>query len=347
MAARSQKKSFGVDDLRREIEKSGPEPLYAVLGEEPLLAEEAVAALVEATVPAAARDFNCNTYSGDDESARQFLAQAQSFPFLSERRLVIVRRFDKLPLRDVRAESAVLEYLESPTPSTVLVLVAAKLDRRTRLAQAIEKRCRIIQVDGLPVASLPDWVRARFALQGLDVEPRFCTSLVQLVGESLLDLRNEVDKVALRYGAGYRIGADEVTSTVGQYRQEEVWAVNRALRADNMGGFLQALARVLEVDDDPIRVVAVLARQVSSLLRFKLLQDRGVRRPDELARRLELPPFAIADLAAQAASFSRKQLSLWLRNLQQADVQMKSVALPPRWVLERALVNSFLGQDLA
>jgi DNA polymerase-3 subunit delta len=346
VAARSKKKASSLDSLLGELRRSELRPVYALVGAETLLAEEAVAALVEAVVPPASRDFNLNVYSGDDEAARQFLAQARSYPFLAERRLVVVRRFEKLTLKD-RAEAALLEYLEKPTSSTVLVLVATKLDRRFRLAQVIEKRAHVISVEGLAPSALPDWVRQRFAAHDLQAEPQACELLVQLVGDALLDLRNEVDKVALRHAGSQRIGAEAVTSTVGNYRQEEIWAVNRELRADNMSGFLQALARILDVDDDPIRMVAVLARQVSNLLRLKLLQDRGVRSPGDLARRLEVPPFVIPDLAAQAGSFSRKQLALWLRNLQQADVQMKSLALPPRWQLERALVNSFLGQELA
>jgi len=346
VAARSRPKGSDVDGLRRDLGKSGLEPLYLVVGEETLLAEEAVASLVDAAVPAASRDFNLNAYSGDDEAARQFLAQARSYPFLAERRAVVVRRFEKMALRDPRAESALLEYLENPTPSTVLVLVAGKLDRRTRITQALEKRARVVHADGLDAAALPDWVHGRFTAHGLAAAPSACRLLVQLVGESLLDLRNEVDKVVLRYGDSKRVGDAEITATVGEYRQEEVWAINRELRADNMRGFLLALSRVLEADDDAIRVVAVLARQVSNLLRLKLHQKRGVCRPEDLAARLGLPPFVGRDLAAQAASFSGKQLGLWLRNLQHADVQMKSLALPPRWVLERALVNSFMEQEL-
>lgn len=347
VAARGRQKSYDGEMLRLELERGELEPVYAVLGEEPLLADEILAVLREAAVPREARDFNASFYSGDDEAARQFLAQARSYPFLSERRLVVVRRFEKMSFRDPRAEAAFVEYLQAPTPSTVLVLAAAKLDRRLKLTQSIEKHARVVRAEAPPAAALPDWVRRRFAALGVQAQAAACALLVELVGDSLLDLRNEAEKVALRYGAKGSIGPDEVQATVGQYRQEEVWAINRELRADNMGGFLEALARVLEVDDDPVRIVAVLARQVNNLLRLKLLQDRGVRRGDELARKLELPPFAVTGLLSQASSFSKKQLALWLRNLQHADVQMKSLTLPSRWVLERALVNSFMGHELA
>ncbi len=331
--------------MRRDAQAGKWAPVYAVVGSEALLAEEAVDILASC-VPAEGRDFNANVYSGDDESARGFLAQARSFPFMAERRLVVVRRFDKMSFREPRAEAALTEYLDAPSSTTVLVLVADKLDKRLKVTQAILKHARVVAVDGLPERTLPDWVRGRFRMHGLDAEPRACMHLVQLVGDSLLDLRNEVDKVAARYTGAKKITVDEVNETVGHYRQEEVWAINRAFRADNMTGFMQALARVLEADDQPIRVTALMARQVNNLLRVKLLLDRGTRRGD-LARQLGLPPFAVQDLESQATTFSRAQLVLWMRNLQRADVQMKSVRLPQRWVLERALMNSFLGQELA
>ncbi|UCE03282.1 MAG: DNA polymerase III subunit delta [Candidatus Latescibacterota bacterium] len=347
MASRSRRKGYSLDALRRDAGAGKLEPVYAILGAEPLLAEEAVEILVAASVADEGRDFNLNVYSGDDEAGRSFLAQARSFPFMSDRRAVVVRRFEKMSFRDARAEAALLEYLEDPPRSTVLVLVATKLDRRLRLTQAIEKKACVVDAEALADAALPEWVSARFAAAKLEAAPRACMLLVQLVGTSLLDLRNEVDKVVVRFAGAGRVGEEEIMDTVGRYRQEEVWAINRAFRADNPGGFLQALARVLEAEDEPIRVAAVLARQVSNLLRLKLLEDRGVRRPADLARRMGLPPFAVQDLSAQAGTFSKKQLALWLRNLQQADVQMKSIRLPQRWVLERALLNSFMGQELA
>lgn len=341
-------KASGVDALRRVLEKGKPEPVYALLGGDPLLETEALEALVEASLPPATRDFNLSLHSGDEESPAGFLTRARSYPFMADRRVVVVRRFDEMckkAVRDERAEIEMIEYLEQPAPSTVLVLVAAKLDRRTRISQVVERNARVVKVEGIPDSALPEWVRSRFAAHGLGATPQTCALLIQLVGDSLLDLRNEIDKVALRYAGAGDVGAEQIAATVGTYRQEVVWAINSALGPKNMAAFLQVFSRVLDQEDEPIRITAVLARQVSNLLRVKLAQERGVR-GDGLARRLGLPPFVVGDLARQAAGFTRAQLVLWLRNLRQADVQMKSLRLPQRWVLERALFNSFLGEEV-
>jgi DNA polymerase-3 subunit delta len=345
MAARSRKSTLDIETLRRQTAKGTWHGVYCVSGSESLLADEAVDLLVSQAIPVETRDFNLNLYSGDDEAGRQFLSQAQSFPFMAERRVVVVRRFEKMSF-DARSEAALIEYLTRPVPSTVLVLVG-KLDRRKKITQVIEKHACMVDASELPERALPGWVQQRFRERGVQAAQQVCEQLVQLVGSSLLDLRNEIDKVVARYGEQQEIGEGEILDTVGHYRQEEIWAVSRAFRQDNMAGFLAALSRVLEVRDEPIGVAALLANRVNSLLRIKLLQSRGVRSRNDVARRARIPPFLVEEQLHQASTFSARQLGLWLRNLQVADVQMKSVRLPQRYVLERALVNSFLGQDMA
>jgi DNA polymerase-3 subunit delta len=337
-----------VETLRRELAKRSPAPVYLVEGDEPLLADEAVQVIVEAALPATGRDFNFSVYSGDDETAREFLAQARSYPFMAERRVVVLRRFDKLALRD-RDEAAFMEYLKSPAPTTVLILVATKIDRRTSVAKALDRAARPVGAVPLAEASLPAWVRQRLAARGLAIDEPGCRRLVELAGPALLDLANEIDKLRARYPQASQVDAAQVDATVGTHRAEEVWAVNRAFRPDDPGGFLRVLARVLAVvpDDEIFRVGAVLARHVNDLLRVRLLLDRGTTGGGAIAARLRKNPWQVEQLLPQARAWKSDQLRLWLRNLQRADVQMKSLSLPRQWILERALLNSFMGRELA
>lgn len=346
MAARSE---YGLEELRRDLKKKTLAPVYVIEGEESLLASEAAQAIVAAALPdAAGRDFNLGVFSGDDETGRQFLAQARSYPFLAERRVVLVRRFDKLSLRD-REEQAFLEYLGEPAPTTVLVLVASKLDRRTTLVKALERAARLVNAGPLDDRSLPGWVRSRFEAVGAAATDAACKRLVDLAGPGLLELANEVEKLRVRFHDVPRIDVAQVEAIVGQHRAEEIWAIHRAFRPDDPAGFLRALGRVLETEpeDGIIRVAAVLARHVNDLLRVRILIDRGSAQSSAIAARLRKSPWQVDQMLSQARAWNREQLHLWVRNLQLADVQMKSVKLPQRWVFERALLNSFLGQEMA
>jgi DNA polymerase-3 subunit delta len=338
----------GLDALRRDLGRRPPDPVVVVEGEESLVAEEVVQALVEAALPAGGRDFNLGVFAGDDETGRQFLAQARSYPFMAERRVVVVRRFDKLALRE-RDETAFLDYLASPSPTTVLVLVAAKLDRRTTVAKTLDRRARIVEAKPLAEEDLPGWARRRLESHGLVPTPAALARLVDLAGPSLLDLRNEIDKLAARYADAKRIDVAEVEATVGAHRVEERFAVTRTLRPDDALGGLQAFTRVMETEteDGLFGILALLQRHVNDLLRVRLLIDRGTTHPGAIAKRLGKNPFYVDQLAGHARSWTSVQLRLWLRNLQRADAEMKSLRMPKRWILERVLLNSFLGRELA
>lgn len=344
MAARG--RDYGIAELRRDLATKPPAPVYVIEGEEPLLAQEAVAVLVQACVPKAARDFNYDMFAGDDEAARGFLAQAGAYPFMAERRLVVVRRFEKLRFGE-RDESALVEYLKAPNPTTVLVFVAAKLDRRTNLAKLLDRSARRVDAEGLRPEALPGWVETRARAAGVTLEAAAAQRLVELAGPGLLELANEVEKLAVRYAGTPKVRVAEVEATVGAHRAEEVWAIHRAFRPDNLGGFLRALGRVMDTDDEPVRLVAVLARHVNDLLRVRVLLDRGPQTAGGLAKRLGRSPWQLEQQMGQAKAFTRAQLLLWLRNLQRADVEMKSRPLPQRLVLERALLHSFMGRELA
>jgi DNA polymerase-3 subunit delta len=211
------KGKYSIGDLERDLRKQTVAPVYVVEGEEALLATQATQAIVDAVLPAAARDFNLGVFSGDDETGRKFLAEARSFPFLTEKRVVILRRFDRIKL-DEREENEFLDYLKSPAATTVLVLVTPKLDRRTTLAKELDKRARVVGADALNDAELPDWVQARFAARGSAVSNDACRLRIDLAGPGLLDLGNEIDKLLARYSEVKKIEPTHVESTVDRNR---------------------------------------------------------------------------------------------------------------------------------
>jgi DNA polymerase-3 subunit delta len=341
------KSKISVEELRRNLRKKVLAPVYVLEGEESLLASEATTAILDAALPPAGRDFNLGTFSGDDDNGRQFLAQARSFPFLAERRVVLVRRFDKLLLKD-REEDEFLAYLKDPAATTVLVLVAAKLDRRTTLAKAVERHAQLVACE-FPEAELPGWVKARFAARQVAVTEGAIHLLVELAGPGLLDLSNEVDKVLARYPEAKRIEESHVEATVDRHRLESVFATKRVFRPDNVTEFMQTVDRILESgsEGEVFGLLGFMAWQVNLLLRIRLMLDRGTSRAGDIAARLKKNPWQVEQTIPQARQFTQAQLRLWQRNLQRAELQMKSQSLPERWLFERALLHSFLGRELA
>src|SRR5579884_1613659 len=130
-------------ELEQSLKKSGLAQIYAVLGEEDELRDQAVGMLKAAAAQdGELGDFNFDVLYGDETDAAELLARAEEAPVFAPRRIAIVKAADKLPARETER---LLPYLKTPCESTTLVFVAPKLDGRTQFAQAIKSSAIVVE----------------------------------------------------------------------------------------------------------------------------------------------------------------------------------------------------------
>ena len=109
--------------------------------------------------------FNSDTFNGENATGGAIVSACNTLPFASNVRLVLVEACDRLKRDD---QDAVIAYLESPCPSTVLCLVASGLAKNTRLYKAVTKVGKNAIIDCAPpkLRELPAKVRAMATSHG-------------------------------------------------------------------------------------------------------------------------------------------------------------------------------------
>src|SRR5213078_2713921 len=110
------------DALLRSLKQGAPDPVYYLHGEEDVLKDEAVRVLLERAVDPAARDFNVDQRTAADLDPEAFNALVNTPPILAATRAVVLRGMEQLR-KTAKVRQELLHYLDSPNPSTVLVLV--------------------------------------------------------------------------------------------------------------------------------------------------------------------------------------------------------------------------------
>ncbi len=194
-------------------------PVYLIFGPEQLLLDQGVNRLKKRLVDAtdADLDFNLDMFDGENTEASQIIAAANTLPFMSERRLVIVRNADKMPA-DGLGELA--DYSADPNPDTILVLVATKMAKNLRIYKAIDKLKGVAEYKAPAKRDYPKTVVGMFAERGRKVGLEAAEVLVRAVGLDLQKLSVEIDKVIAFTGEETTLSRhdiEQVMSTTAPY----------------------------------------------------------------------------------------------------------------------------------
>jgi DNA polymerase-3 subunit delta len=259
--------------VRRQIQAGTLEPLYLFQGEDEA-EKSALAAEIVESVDEGLRAFNVERLhaadwtTGDKLAAgvQDLLAAVRTLPMMAPRRVVLVHQAETLaaPRRESEAATRALTeldaYLERPEASTTLVLLAAPLDRRSRLCKTLVKRAALVECGVLESpADAERWVRARAAAAGVQIEPAAARLLAERAGADLPRLRNEVDRLLL-YALGQKtITVDDARQVAGPAALVDEWAMSNAVEQGAAPQALKQLALALDAGAAPEQVLGQLA----------------------------------------------------------------------------------------
>lgn len=298
-----------------ELVEKGLAPFYVLHSEHPILIERAVAAIRDAAVPPAARGFNYDVVEGKPNGSR-IVALAQTLPMMAERRMVFIRDLGLLPADEAEP---VLGYLAKPNPSTVVVAVTNKLDKRLKLFAALSKKGYVHVLDA--PRQLAPWVRAEAQAKGVRIDGNAISRLVDTVGSDLSRLALAVEQLGL-YAGDRPVTSDDVDELIADTRERSVFELTDAIGAADRPRALAAVAALCDQRESAVGVVVMLARHIRQLTLLHVMRTQNVPRT-EWASRIGVPPFVVDKLLAQARSYSPRALSRATQRLATADRALK------------------------
>ena len=305
-------------------------PVYLLSGEEFLASE----ALDKLRAEVSSDPLSEIAFTGDASPAELVEALSTS-SLLGGRRLVIVR--DAQDLKKEHAE-ALAGYLESPSPDSVLALVAAG---RTKLDAIVKKQGAVIALEAPKGRRLAGWVRERAREHGLKVDDRAGWALIDACGTELRDLDGALSQLASASGPGGRVGVPEVRRMFPRLADQRVFAFTDAVGDRRLDLAMGSLRRLLEQGDEPLVLFGSLVAHVRRLLRARRYADQGTA---AVADALGLPSWRAERLQKQARSYREEELVAALGILAAADVEIKGGDLPPEVALEKAVLQIVSGE---
>ncbi len=301
-------------------------PLYFLFGEEGFQIDQLQALLIEHAMEPHERDFNFDLVYGSDHEAAHVLGLCQGFPVMAERRVVVVREFEKLSgNRQFKA------YAEQPNPHAVVFLACSgKPNLSAHPYRALKKHAAWAHFKALYDNKMPGWLSDHVAAKGYRIEREAVQMLADYVGTDLRAADSEIDKLIAFVGERDTITADDVLDASGQTREFNVFELQKALGQGRRDDAHRILTRILQQASTPqsegIMIVAVLNSYVDKLWR---LQDPDLARAhkNKIAGAIGVSPYFVGEYVAAAKRYSRGALERAYAALLAADYELKGGAV--------------------
>jgi DNA polymerase-3 subunit delta len=323
---------MNVDAILKELADGKIRPGYLLAGAEPLLRDDAVAALEGAVLAGGPRDFNLDRLEVGKVNPGRLEEALDNLPIMADRRLVILRETEGRGAKlDANWGSVIESWLARVGDSTasVLVVVTAKVDKRNKWVKGFRDPAAMVECEApKKPRELAQFIAVEAHKQGIDLEPEAAALLAERVGPQLLLLRQEIAKAALLAGPDEAVQRKHVEMAVSAVAEEPIWDLTDAIGQGRVADAVSLLSRLLAQGAAPPAILGALASHFRRLVR--------VGHGDSVSG----PPFVVRKLEQQARRYPARRLVTCLRAIHRADVELKGASVMRS---ERAIEQLVLG----
>jgi DNA polymerase-3 subunit delta len=315
------------DEAIKRAEKGELLPVYLLTGEERLLRDQALAAIVRNALAGGLSEFNLDKFTAGETPVDKVLSATRTVPMMAKKRVVVVRgleRWDSESGGDDPPLDKIAEYAKEPVDSTCFILVAEKIDGRRKLMTLAKKAGFVVDCATVDGRQLPGWIKARAKAKGHTIEGDVAELIAEIAGPELSYLDDVLERLSLYVGPGNPITEDAVTVCVTRVRLADTWKLVDAASTKDLGKVLALFADVYDPRDRGLPLIGAIAWSLRQLLKLQNALESGAG-IDEAARRAGIyPAFRAREHAQKLKAFRPRELERWLVIVQETDFALKS-----------------------
>ncbi len=317
-------------------------PLYYFYGEEEYLKNKAVHIVLERLGEKINRGLNFEVFSSSSTPIATLLDHARTIPFLGGRKIVLFKEAEKISAQE---QEHLFSYVESPSKKTTLILTSSGVNFRGNAFKPLLKSFAKYAGYGLVLElnhpyqnEIPDWIKYMAQNFGKSIGAAAFFLLHELIGNKLLDIFHEMEKLVLFVGEKKEITKDDVEKVISRLRTETVFELVDHIGNRKLNEALITLSQLLKSGAQPGNILGLIARQFRMIRKARTLVKQGLK-PAEITNALNIPKFVWEKLYPQLNKFSEKKLMDCFQQMWGTDIALKTRSTPKKLVLEKLVLE--------
>ena len=310
-----------------DLKKGTYAPVYFLQGEETFYLDSIIKWIEQNALEESQKGFNQLILYGKDTSLVDVIGAARRYPMMGERQVVIVKEAQEI--REWTKEdkqTLVINYLENPLPSTVLVFSYKykSLDKRTKIGKAFEKHAVFLNAKKMYDDKIPDWIRSYCAAHKVKVEEQAVMMLSENIGNNLQRLSNEIEKLILNVGQGEPITSKMVQKYVGISKDYNIFELQKALSTINRKKALK-IAHYFAANPGNNPMVLIVYNLFSYFTKLLMIHQAADKSERAVASLIGVNPFFVREYLMASRNYPLNKVVQNIKFIQEADLQSKGI----------------------
>ena len=320
--------------LNQDIKERTFNQVYLLFGDETFLVSNYKKRLREAI--AGDDTMNFNYFEGKNLDVKELISLADTMPFFSERRLILVdgSGFFK------SAPDELVDYLAQMPDTTCMIFCESEVDKRNRLYKKVKDVGYAAELNKQTADQLMNWAAGILAKDGKKITKPVMEYFLDRTGDDMENIRTELEKL-ICYTMGRDVITKEDVEAIGTVHvTNRIFEMVSAIVAGNTRKAMDLYEDLLTLKEPPMRILFLIARQFNQLLQVKELAGKGNDK-GAIASKLKVPPFAANKLMAQAKAFSREQILSYVELCVESEEAVKTGRLSDRMAVEVLIARKY------
>ncbi len=307
--------------------------LYVLYGDEVYLRDQFKNNLKNALMPGNP-SMNFTGYSGKKVNPKEICQMADTMPFLSDHRLILLEDTDLFK----KASDMMIDLIGNLPETVYLIFCEENVDKRGRMYKAAVKNGYAGEFTTPDDGMLRRWIAQSVRRGGHEISGADAQFLINWCGNDMFRLHNEMEKLISYCPEGAPITDRDIREVCSRQLKDTVFSLTSAIAQGRRKEAFDAYRDLLGLETKPGQVLYMLRREFKLLWQTKALAHLG-ENEREIARKARIhPAFTGRYLNAQAA-FTEAELRAVTDELAEIQARIHTGRADAGYALESFMIE--------
>lgn len=247
-------------------------------------------------------DMNYTYAEGKDINVDEIIHIAETMPFFSDRRLIIIENSGWF-----KSANPFADFLKEMPDSTYLVFIENEIDKRNRLYKAIKDTGYISEMNGMEEKNLKLWIASLLNREQKKITEATVAYLLNKVGSNMDNIETELNKLIAYCYEKDIITNEDIDAICSEQITGKMFVMLDCIANKDQKKALELYYDLITLREKPMTILYLFIRHMNLLLQVKAFQEKRMDNAT-IASKLSVPPFAVNKYAKQSKNFKKEML---------------------------------------